>query len=124
MLRVRPEQFSVFRSLSRRVYEDRLALHVQQFFPVRCAELGEAGVHAQVRGCIDRAALHGITTEQDVCKFVNLVFVFGPEFDVKLPWAKKMLGLPDSGAPGLRMQRLYAEASARMPRAKGDLDAE
>jgi hypothetical protein len=124
MLRVRPEQLHAFQEPLRRAYEDRLVLHVQQFFPERCAEVGKAGVRAEVRSGVDRAALHGITTERDVCKFVSLVFVFGPEFDVKLSWARKMLALPEGGEPGVRMQRLYAEASARMPRPKGAPDGE
>ncbi len=55
---------------------------------------------------IDRAASYRIEAERDVCKYLNLMVVFGRSFDVELPWAKETLASADG--PGLKLNRLYA----------------
>jgi len=57
---------------------------------------------------IARAARYGIVSERDVCKFFNLVAVFGPDFDTKLSWVNKTVMATDG--PALRLDRLYARA--------------
>ena len=55
---------------------------------------------------IDRAASYKIEAERDVCKYLNLMAVFGRNFDVELPWAKETLA--SAAGPGLKLTRLYA----------------
>lgn len=39
-----------------------------------------------------------MATEREVCKFVDLVMVFGEDFDLTLPWARDVLDQPHPGA--------------------------
>ena len=50
------------------------------------------GVHAAIRAGIARAGHHGITTTEDVERYLVILATLGPEFDERLPWARAILG--------------------------------
>lgn len=67
----------------------RVFAHVGEFFPEECKRLGEGGVRTKIAYCIKRAATHGIVTEPELCRYVDVAFAFGRDFDKdpKNPWA-------------------------------------
>jgi hypothetical protein len=70
-----------------------IANHLQQFFPRECAALGDAGLRDRVREGIARAAAHGFETEIHISQYVDLMFVFGTDFDTDsaLAWPQPIL---------------------------------
>ena len=70
-----------------------IANHLKQFFPRECAALGEAGLRARVREGIARAVAHGFETEVHISQYVDLMFVFGADFDSNpaLSWPRPIL---------------------------------
>lgn len=121
MWKLRREQLRVLEGAARRAFEERLAAHLRTYFPGQCQALGEAGVREAIVYGVGRAARWGFTGEREVCKYLNLMFTFGRDFDTDpaLPWAAWNLGL--GSPPSQRMARLYQAALAREARGRGFL---
>jgi hypothetical protein len=75
--------------------------------------MSDAELLELIRHGVGRARAHGIDTERGACKLLNLMFVFGRDFDRELPWAREILD-------GARVHRglstielLYLEGSRR-----------
>jgi len=102
-----------------------MVVHLNKFFPRQCKTLGEAETLEAIREGIGRAAGYDIVAERNVCKFIDLMFAFGREFDRdrNLPWAQEILNdesLPD---PTKRIDRTY-EQSLRYVRNAAGINAE
>lgn len=108
MLQLRNSQVEAFREQLLKRFEADVLDHVREFFPDRCEALGDQGTRALIRHGIDRARSYGIDREKDVCKYVDLCFYYGREFDVEQPWARPVLRF-DAPAPE-RMRALFAIA--------------
>ncbi|MCA9710230.1 MAG: hypothetical protein KDK70_30600 [Myxococcales bacterium] len=92
MLSLREPQVQALAEPRRSDLEGRLARHARDCFPAAQA-LGPAALREVVRYGVDRALDHGIDTERGVCRYLNLMFVFGRDFDQdpRLPWAEQIL---------------------------------
>src|ERR1700730_7854999 len=97
MLTMRSPQMTVLSEDLRRRFQHRLMDHAQRYFPDVCQMLGYE-LRATVRTCIRRGQKYGFTSQRDLCKFLNLTFIFGREFDrdPRCGWATEILpgGLP------------------------------
>ena len=111
MLIVRSAQVEALAASAQRDFEERLTAHLKRFFPRPCAVLGEGGLRQLCRDGITRARTYGLRSERDLCKYLNLMLVFGHAFDREQPWAAEILQL--GSAPSRRMERLYAVALER-----------
>ena len=120
MLLIRDEQLLALRGVREKEYERRLAAHLRKYFSETCADLGERGLRDAVRYGIKRAKAYGIQAERDVVKYLNLMFVFGRDFDTdpRFPWAASMLRSTDYG-PTLRINQVYSDAKARIDQGPG-----
>lgn len=110
MFKIRREQKVAFREQALRDFEDRVVGHVERCFPERREVLGEGGVREVIRLGLERAAMHGIVAERDVCKFVDLMLVFGIDFDRRCAWAREVLGENADADPFVKMSRLFERA--------------
>ncbi len=102
MLTVRKEQMEVLDRDKRKRFVNHMAEHLQKYFPKRCATLGDKQVREWIEHGIDRAQSYRIVSERDVCKYLDVMFVFGKNFDcdAQLPWASKILNLPYTNPRG------------------------
>jgi hypothetical protein len=93
MLRIRKEQLRVLDLDKRKRFIAKMLQHVQEFFPTQCALLGENQLREWVEHGINSAASYRIASERDVCKYIDVMIVFGKDFDQdpRLPWAAKIL---------------------------------
>jgi len=119
-LLIRDEQLVALRGIRQKEYEKRLAAHLRKYFSETCTKLGEQGLRDAVRYGIQRAKAYGIQAERDVAKYLNLMFVFGRDFDTdpRFPWAASMLRSTDYG-PTLRINQVYSDAKARIAEGPG-----
>jgi hypothetical protein len=110
MLTVRPRQIAVFSQLEVKKFEDWMVQHLNRFFPDQCQAAGESEVRKLVRHGIGRAAVHGFAARREVCKYIDLMVVFGRQFDTdrRFPWAAEILGKKRPAVP--KMQSLHAAA--------------
>lgn len=124
MLTIRTEQWEALRAVSVRGFERRMLLHLRKFFPEQCSSLGDDGVTLAVRHGIERAEHYGIRMEREVCKYIDVMFSFGRDFDTDttLPWAASILtdgGIRSSAA---RIDRLVKAAAREARKADSKLD--
>jgi len=116
VITLRPEQTKSLGRVKEQALLDRLARHVHRHFPERCQDLEERRLREIVGYSIARARDHGFEGEREICKYLNLVMVFGTRFDRSRshPWAREALAR--GGSPALRMNALYR---AGLRRAEG-----
>jgi hypothetical protein len=91
----------------------RVRLHLRRFFPEQCEALGEKRLGQLVETGIAQARSYGFGTEREVCKYIDLMCVFGDDFD-RLPWARRILESRLPSDPDERMRRLHATAIAAL----------
>ncbi|HXG17822.1 MAG TPA: hypothetical protein VNN62_01945 [Methylomirabilota bacterium] len=119
MLKIRQEQLDVFGTHARRQFEEQMVTHVKQFFREQCDRLGYSKVREVVRYGIQRAEDYGITNRSAICKYLNLMFAFGQDFDKdsRFPWARSILE-SQMGAVE-KVEHLYATAMTKLAQACG-----
>ena len=90
----------------------RMRVHLREFFPEQCDALGETKIGQLIEHGIRKARAFGFESERDVCKYIDLMCVFGHAFDrdERLPWAREILESRSPPDPGERMERLYDTA--------------
>ena len=111
MLTIRKEQMAVFREPAINDYVKRMVVHLNETFPEKCEALGDAKIRETVKYGIQRSASYGITSEGDVRKYIDLMLMFGLDFDQdpQLPWASAILGNQAIINPTTKINRLYKE---------------
>ena len=78
---IRQALMTFLSQVSRSKFEDSVAEHLKRCFPAECETLGTHGVQQTISYGVERAASHGIVLERDVCKYIDLMFVFGRNYD-------------------------------------------
>ena len=78
---IRRRQMAMFSGTALQSFEDRVAAHLNRCFPDQCKLLGEPSLRGTIRYGIERASQHGINAEREVCKYIDLMVVFGRDFD-------------------------------------------
>ena len=116
MLLIRPKQLDILSAAQRTSFDTRMLVHLKKFFREQYDGLGEEGVVEAVHYGIARAATYGITTERDVCKYVDLMFALGRDFDTdaRFDWPQPILTDPRTPDPSVRIALLYDAALARV----------
>ena len=111
LLTIRKQQIHVLAASRRVTFETRLEHHLQKFFPDQVAAAGPDDVAEFIRDGQARALAHGFKAEREICKYLDLMCIFGREFDSnpRLPWAAKILGQPFL-TPRAKMNRLVETA--------------
>lgn len=93
MLTIRKEQLKVFSQNEALKFENRVAAHLRKIFPGQSRILGEEELGNLIEHGIKRARVYEIVAQRDVCKYLDLMMIFGQDFDVdqKLPWVSATL---------------------------------
>jgi hypothetical protein len=114
MLTIRQEQLRVFSQVEVQKFEDWMVMHLKRFFPRQCAVAGDQRLRETVRHGIRRAKVHGITAKREVARFVDLMIVFGRDFDTdkRFQWASAILRTRRDSATKMRV--LLQAAKARL----------
>lgn len=117
MLTIRKEQYAVFQKVACEDFENRMVSHIEGFFPRCTAQLGEPGVRDFIRYGIQRSASYNFQLEPDVCNYIDLMVVFGRDFDrdPALPWASSILNDPELPGPSAKVYELHNAATALQP---------
>jgi hypothetical protein len=114
MLTIRKEQVEALSAAGVENFIDRAAEHVGKFFPEHVKALSGERLREDIRYGITRAASHGIVAERDVCKYIDLLFAFGRDFDTDmgLDWAQAILGGSEMDDPTEKADMLYNQGMA------------
>lgn len=114
MLTIRKEQMAVFEKDAENDFENRMLSHIKEFFREQNERLAEASLRELIRYGVDRAAAYGIELQPDVCQYIDLMLVFGRDFDrdPALPWASSILNDPEIAGPSARIYELQSAVAA------------
>ena len=105
MLTIRNETMAVFSHATIKNFVKLTSAHVRKCFPTEYQSIGDAGLKEIIEYGMARAASHGIQTEREICKYIDLMMVLGRDFDQE-PWASAVLN--DHGStPHIKVCRLY-----------------
>jgi hypothetical protein len=118
LLRVRAEQMVALESSPRGVFERWVEAHLERCFPDHCSRLrGDSGVRDFIAHGIERARVHGITSQREVCKYIDLMVTLGRDFDtdLALSWAGEILRDPAKISERARVRRVILGVVARAP---------
>jgi hypothetical protein len=121
MLSIRKEQMAVFEKVAEGDFENRMLSHIKEFFPEQHGRFAESSLREFIHYGVDRAAAYGIELQPDVCQFIDLMLVFGRDFDhdPALPWASTILNDPEIPGPTARIYELQ-NAVAALQAPQGD----
>ena len=113
MLRIRREQIDTLRAVARRRFSDDAVVHLRRQFSEAFARTIDSELRDFVERGVGRARERAIHAAGDVLRYLNLMAVFGPDFDERLPWASAILEDRSIEEPGVRMQLLADEGLRR-----------
>ena len=97
MLVIRKAQMDVFEKQAELEFERKMLGYVQNDFPGKFAEMGEAGTLEYIRGSVVSAAGIGLDSHVAIGLFITLKLEFGESFE-RSPdrvWAQNMLHNPN-----------------------------
>jgi len=112
MLTIRKEQLAVFGLLGQKTFEDRVVIHIKKVFPEQAEAFGEPKLRETIQYGTQRAAAYRIVSERDVCKYIDLMILYGLDFDKdpKHPWAQSVLQNQALRNPSTKVDRLFKAA--------------
>jgi hypothetical protein len=104
MLEIRSEQMAAFEQAALRAFEDEMVEHLGKFSPQHCEVMGEPRVRSVIQLGMARAKTYGFTNRGPLRFYLEMMFMFGSDFDTDplLPWVAKIL--TDTATPD-QMQR-------------------
>jgi hypothetical protein len=116
MWTIRDEQADALRKAAVKNFEDRSIVHVTKYFPTEFAKLGQVRMREMVRYGVERAKSYGIVAERDVCKYVDLMLLFGRDFDLDLSlhWPQAILIGSELDDPTEIANDLYEQGMASL----------
>ena len=121
MLTIRAHQLESFREIARQSFENETIAHLHDFARRQCEVMGDDDLRAVVRDGMRRAAEHGFDERGPVRFYIELMFMFGSDFDTDplLPWARPLL--TDLSDPWQipRAERLFAALRAYLAEVAG-----
>ena len=111
-LRIRQEQMSVFSDYMNESFARRAALYLRVNHPNATDSLTAVELHEFIDTGVDRAAKHSLTRENEIGVFLELMLLFGVDFDQTTAWAAELLQNSDlSAADKLDRLQEYRDAA-------------
>jgi len=103
------QQMNTLGDASRASFVDRMVVHLRKCFPDQCKKMDEARIRQIIGEGIENARRYAIVSERDVCLYIDLMFIFGEDYDTspKYPWASEILNDPARSDPRRKMDHLY-----------------
>jgi len=107
MLIIRKEQMKAFGNDALRRFEDEMVVHSKEFTPRLCKVLGDEQLRVALRQAMERANIYGFTNRGPIRLYIELMFLYGNDFDTdpQYPALGDVLNAP--GDQMLRAEQIY-----------------
>jgi hypothetical protein len=104
---IQPRQQKAFVAPMVENFVKRMIRHLREHFSKQVSGFDDAQLRTEIFVGVDRAAIHGYESERDVCKFIDLMVVFGSDFDTNpdYEWTERIDD--DSIPPHIRIDMVY-----------------
>ncbi len=121
MLIIRDQQMQVFSQHARSQFEAETVRHVSEFAPRQFTLLGQSPVQQLVSLGIDRSEKYGFTNRGPARLFIEMMFMFGSEFDSdpQYPWASELLSASEPSSQMTRAAELHKRVLDFLERVAG-----
>jgi hypothetical protein len=121
MLRIRKEQYEELGNISLKRFEDEMVVHSRDFSPRLCEVISEERLRVAIRQAMSRAGGYGFTNRGPVRLFIELMLLFGSDFDTdpQYAWAEEILTDPADRNQMARADRLHKKALDYMEKVFG-----
>ncbi len=115
MLRIRQEQLDVLMRAQEKKFIKEMAAHLRTYFEVGMAALADEDLRQHIERAFAKARGYGLTSKQDLCRFLNLCASHGWDFDEQphSAWMRAILDDAKIGRPRQRLQRLVDRCLGR-----------
>jgi len=125
VLTIRKEQIEAFDKASLKAFEDEMVGHLRGFASRLAETCGEPALRVLIRLGVARAKAQGLTLRGPVRLFIELMVMFGSEFDKDplLPWASAALDNPAVKDQMARAETLHRASLAYIETAVGPKDS-
>jgi len=97
-LRIREEQMNVFSDYMNKSFASRAAQYLRESCPDAANSMTAVELHKFIDTGVDRAARYSLIREDEIGVFLELMLLFGMDFDHKTDWAAEVLQNPDLSA--------------------------
>ena len=96
MLTIRKKQMAAFQQTMEVRFEDWMIRHLKAKYPKKAVELDNDSMRKVIHRGIGRAESHGITDEQHLVTYLELVFELGMDFEElpEMSWARQIFDNP------------------------------
>lgn len=110
MLIITNEQISAMEKVAVRNFESDMVRHLKEFAPYHSEALGEGGIRSVIQFGVSRASRYGFTNRGPVQFYIELIFLFGAEFDTDpmLPWTRELSKTVSDADQISKANRLYS----------------
>lgn len=110
-LTLRSEQIAKLDEVAEERFENWMVAHIRECLPDDSKELSEESIRQPIRCGIERGESYGIESGPDLCSYIDIMVMFGRDFDVdqKLTWAQEILSNRDLTDPADRGDSSRAE---------------
>jgi hypothetical protein len=108
MLKISQAQMAALSQQASEQFIADMMNHLRQYFPAMAWLLTAEELREQVINCIARAAHYQLTSQQQVCRYLNVAAYYGWDFDRNpdLVWMRKILHDTSLTHPGERLDHL------------------
>jgi hypothetical protein len=106
MLVIRQQQIDTLIKGTDEEFVEFLVAHVHEEFPEKAAERDEETLRVMIRGGIERAENHQLSTAEDITAFISIMFEIAPNFDEQ-PQIQAILD-DENFPPEDRIERLWS----------------
>ena len=96
-------------ALARASFESWMVRHLSEFFAEETAMLESEQMRTRISAALEQARWLGFSTETEWCRYIDLTFVLGPNFDrdPSMPWAAEILTDDRLTDCAMRMELLF-----------------
>jgi hypothetical protein len=98
-MKIRYEQMQALNDYMNTSFLKRAAVHLRQEHPRQTNSMSDTDLHRLVNAGSDRAAAYGLMRENEIVSFLELLILFGEDFDTRTKWAPPILHNPDLSPP-------------------------
>jgi hypothetical protein len=120
MLVIREQQIDALSQVALDAFEDEMVAHSKAFTPRLCKVLGEEQLRVALRQAMERARTYGFTNRGPVRLYIDLMFLYGSDFDTDQQYPTLGEVLNASGDQMLRAEQLYQYILEYKEKVSGD----
>ena len=107
MIKVRSAQMKVFEDEALKRFENEMVLHSKEFSPRLCEVLGDDQLRVAVRQAMSRADRYGFTNRGPLRLYIEMMFLFGSDFDTDPQYPEVAEILDSSDDQMQRAEKIY-----------------